>query len=64
MPCPLSVAACCLVSVVHAQIPATETWHSCLGVLIVGIADVRFTFLQLGPGIIAASIPSVRGPVI
>ncbi len=35
-----------------------------LGVFMVGIADVSFTFLQLASGIIAISLPSVSGPVI
>lgn len=35
-----------------------------LGVFMVGIADVSFTFLQLTSGIIAVNLPSVSGPVI
>lgn len=35
-----------------------------LGVFMVGIADVSFTFLQLTAGIIAVNLPSVSGPVI
>ena len=35
-----------------------------LGVFLVGICDVSFTFLQLTSGIIALNVPSVSGPVI
>lgn len=35
-----------------------------LGVFLVGICDVSFTFLQMTSGIIALNIPTVSGPVI
>jgi hypothetical protein len=35
-----------------------------LGVLMVGICDVSFTFLQLTSGIITLNVPTVSGPII
>jgi hypothetical protein len=35
-----------------------------MGVLLVGICDVSFTFLQMTSGIIALNIPTVSGPII
>ncbi|WP_345816665.1 hypothetical protein AAGS40_27185 (plasmid) [Paraburkholderia sp. PREW-6R] len=35
-----------------------------MGVVLVGIADVSFTFLQMTSGIIALNFPTVSGPVI
>ncbi len=35
-----------------------------LGVFLVGISDVSFTFLQMTSGIIALNVPTVSGPII
>ena len=35
-----------------------------MGVLLIGICDVSFTFLQVTSGIIALNIPTVSGPII
>ena len=35
-----------------------------MGVLLVGVADVSFTFLQLTSGIILLNIATVGGPII
>ncbi|MGI4731262.1 MAG: hypothetical protein ACRYFW_05895 [Janthinobacterium lividum] len=35
-----------------------------MGVVLVGICDMSFTFLQMTPGIIQLNVPTVSGPII
>lgn len=47
------------------QIFRGASWRAYfLGVFLVGICDVSFTFLQMTSGIISLNIPTVSGPVI
>jgi hypothetical protein len=35
-----------------------------MGVFLVGLCDMSFTFLQMTPGIIQLNVPTVSGPII